>query len=289
VNRLSRHIPRLCVALGILAATLLGTSAATAGTSTGIEGVWSFNGGQVAVQRLSNGTYTGTVVAETKFAQCTHPVGQQIWTNIAPQPDGSFYGLHQWYLANCQENPTLGPTAWRILEASDGSHYLRVCFSHPGTSQPTIAANGDPKQESEYAAYHVTYGCDDSAPIAPLPVAPGSSAGPGKSGGSGKEGSLESLTLPSTKMCLAGKTFKIRLQNPKYDPFKTVTITFKGHKLATSHKGNYILATIKLAGISGGKLTVKVKATTVLGHHLKARRTYHICGKAKHHHKKGRK
>jgi hypothetical protein len=288
VNRPPHRIRRLSVALGILAATLLSAGAASAGTGSEIEGVWSFNGGQVAVQRLSSGTYTGTVVAETKFAQCTHPVGQQIWTDITEQSDGSYHGLHQWYLANCQENPTLGPTAWRILEAAGGSHYLRVCFSHPGTSQPTIAANGDPKEESEYAAYGVTYGCDNSSPIAPLPVGPGSPGSSGKSGtGTTGKGapSVDSLTLPSTKMCLSGRLFKIRLQNPKYDPFKTVTITYKGHKLATSKKGNYVVATIRLKGVS--KLTVKISATTVLGHHLSARRTYHVCGKKGH--KKRRK
>lgn len=247
---------------------LLGVGTASAGAASTIEGVWSFNGGQIAVQPLSNGTYAGTVVAETKFAECVHPVGQQIWTGITPQPDGSYWGLHQWYSPNCKEDPVRGPTAWRILEAANGSRYMRVCFSHPSTSQPTIAANGSPKDPSEYPAYHVTYGCTDSALIAPVPVTPET---PGKG-----------LTLPSTKQCLRIRHLKIRLRDPKYDPFKTVTITLKGHKIATSRKGNYVVATISFKSPPKGALTIKIRATTVLGHHLSTMRTYHTCiGKTK--------
>lgn len=263
----SKRYRSLLLPIAILLA--LGVGTASAGATAGIEGVWSFNGGQIGVQRLSNGTYAGTVVAETQFSECVHPVGQQIWTGMTEQPDGSYWGLHQWYSANCQENPVPGPTAWRILEEANGSHYVRVCFSHPGTSQPTIAADGAPKEASEYAAYHVTYGCDSSALIAPLP---------GKKGASGSEG----LTLPSAKQCLKIRRFKIRLKNPKYDPFKKVTITLNGHKIGTSRKGNYVVATISLKGLRKGAFTIKVRATTVLGHHLSARRTYHTCiGKTK--------
>jgi hypothetical protein len=241
---------------------LLAVGAATAGASSSIEGVWSFNGGQIGVQRLANGTYSGTVVVETKFAECAHPVGQEIWAGMIAQSDGSYWGLHQWYLGECQENPLRGPTAWRVLEEVSGSHYLRVCFSHPGTSQPTIAANG-----SDSGA---TYGCTNSALTARLPVAPGS-------GKSRVAGSIERLTLPSAKKCLSVRLFKIHLADPKYDPLKKVTVTIKGRKIATSHKGNYVVTTINLRGLPKGAFTIKIHATTVLGHHLSAERTYHTC------------
>ncbi len=279
-----RHLPP---ALAALIATLLygGVATTAAAPTSGIEGVWSFNGGQVGVHRLSNGTFVGTVVSETKFADCAHPVGQQMWTNMTEQLDGSFHGLHQWYLANCEENPTLGPTAWRVLQASSGARYLRVCFSSPGTSQPTIAASGAPNGPSEYGAYHVTYGCLDSALVAPLPVAPGT-PGAGKGGVSG---AVEGLTLPSTRMCLRRRRFQIRLKEPQYDPFKTVTITFKGHEVATSRKGEYIVATIRLRGHSKHGFTIRINAITVLGHHLSTRRTYHRCRRRRHRrHRQGR-
>jgi hypothetical protein len=276
MNRLLRAMLRRSWPIAIVLAMYLGFGAAPAGAASEIEGIWSFNGGQIGIQRLSNGTFAGTVVAETKFAECPHPVGQEIWREMTEQPDGSYWGLHQWYLSapTCETNPVLGPTAWRVLGAPDGSHYLRVCFSHPGTSQPTIAADGAPKEASEYAQYHVTYGCFNSALTALLPVAPGS----GK-GGSSTSSAVEHLTLPraKTKQCLSGRLFKIRLRNPKYDPFKTVTITLKGHRIATSRRGNYVLATINLRGLSKGAFTIKIRATTVLGHHLSVSRTYHTC------------
>ena len=255
---------------------VLAIASASAVAASSIEGVWSFNGGQIAIQESASlsGTFLGVVVSATRFAECTHEVGEQVWTNIAQQPDGSYWGLHQWFYEACQRNPTRGPTAWRVLEEANGAHYLRVCFSHPGTTQPTIASNGAPKGPSEYAAYGVTYGCYDSALIAPLPVAAGEAS-------TGVASSIERLTLPSAKKCLSLRLFKIHLADPPYDPFKTVTVTLRGHRIRTTRKGKYVVATIDLQHLPKGAFTVNIHATTVLGHHLSARRTYHTCVKKK--------
>jgi hypothetical protein len=258
--------------MSVLALALGGASAAAGASS--IEGVWSFNGGQIAVQPASGGTFTGTVVVATTFAECTHSVGEQIWTGMTLQPDGSYQGLHQWFFAppTCARNPTLGPTAWRVLSEANGSSYLRVCFSHPGTSQPTIAPDG--------TSSGATYSCANSALTAALPLAPGSpgsNPGPGSTPGRGVAGEVERLSLPSAKKCLSVRLFKIHLLDPKFDPLKTVTVTLKGHKIATSRKGKYIVATINLKGLPRRAFTIKIHATTVLGHHLSASRTYHTC------------
>jgi hypothetical protein len=246
--------------LVIATAMLLAVGVGSAGAASGIEGVWSFNGGQIAIQPSLGGKFTGTVVVETKFAECTHPVGEPIWTAITPQSDGSYWGLHQWYFENssCARNPALGQTAWRVLERAAGFHYLRVCLSSPGTtSQPTIAANG-----SDSGA---TYGCVNSALTAPLPTS------------SGVAGSKERLVLPNVKKCLSLRLFQVHLLDPKYDPLKKVSITIKGRKIATVRKGKYVVATIDLRGLPKGAFTVKIRATTILGHHLSASRTYHTC------------
>jgi hypothetical protein len=258
----------LLAAIAIAIVLAIGSASATAASS--IEGIWAFNGGQIAIQpsSTSNGTYEGKVVAATKFAECTHIVDEQIWTNITPQPDGSYWGLHQWFVEKCERNPTRGPTAWRVIEEPSGAYYLRVCFSHPGTSQPTIAASGAPKGPTEYATYGVTYGCYNSELIAPLPVVAGTT---------GVAGSVERLTLPSPKKCLSLRLFKIHLADPQYDPLKTVIVTLKGRRVATTRKGKYVVATIDLKGLPKGAFTIKIHATTVLGHHLSASRTYHTC------------
>jgi hypothetical protein len=253
-------------------ALALGSVSVAAGASN-IEGVWSFNGGQIAVQPASGGTFTGTVVVATTFAECPHPVGELIWSGMTLQPDGSYQGLHQWFLAppDCKRNPTLGPTAWRVLSEPNGSSYLRVCFSHPGTSQPTIAPDG--------TANGATFGCVNSSLTAPLPGSTGTTGSGTTPGtpGSGTAGLRERLTLPSSRKCLSVRLFKIHLLDPKFDPLKTVTVTLKRHKIATSRKGNYIVATINLRGLPRSAFTIKIHATTVLGHHLSASRTYHTC------------
>jgi hypothetical protein len=264
--------------LVIVAAMLLavgGSVVASAGAASSIEGVWSFGGGQIAVQPEGNGKFEGIVVSPTTFATCTHPDGQQIWKEMTLQPDGSYFGSHQWYYENsgCTENPNPGPTAWRVIEESSGSHYLRVCLSEPGKSQPTISPGS--------AGIGASYGCVSSALIAPLPTTSGSTSGTstGSDGSSGTKGSKESLSLPSAKQCLSVRLFKIHLSDPKYDPFKTVSVTIKGRKFPTARKGKYIVATINLKGLPKGAFTVKIKATTVLGHSLSASRTYHTCKK----------
>ncbi|HLM86614.1 MAG TPA: hypothetical protein VK272_10555 [Solirubrobacteraceae bacterium] len=255
-----RTLLLVAIVTGIVAMVVLAVSIASAGAASSIEGVWAFDNGQIAITPSSNGTFVGTVVDETKFAECAHPVGQTIWTGIIPQPDGSYWGRHQWYFeGTCAENPTPGPTAWRVREEADGSKYLRVCFSQPGTSQPTIPANG--------LEANVTYECIDSALTAPLPIV----AAAGVAG--------EHLSLPSAKRCLSARLFKIHLLEPKYDPFKKVLVTIRGRRTATSRRGDYVVATIDLKGFPRGAFTVKIRATTVLGHHLSSARTYHTCAK----------
>jgi len=106
--RLDRRKRSLVTAAAI--AMSLAAGAASARADSPVEGVWSFNGGKVAVQAEA-GVLTGIVVAPTKFSQCTHPVGERMWTGMRRRPDGSYWGFHQWFFATeeCIANPTLGP------------------------------------------------------------------------------------------------------------------------------------------------------------------------------------
>jgi hypothetical protein len=281
--RAQTHTPprsrrRASLLLAIVALFLLTVGATAAAASSTIEGVWSFNGGQIAIQPEGNGKFEGVVVQPTTFAVCTHPAGQKIWKEITLQADGSYWGFHQWYKTNtCTENPVLGPTAWRVVEGSGGSHYLRVCLSYPGSGQPSI-----PPGSSGVGA---TYNCESSAFTAPVPVvaaseSPGSPTTLGTTtGSSGVSAFQESLSLPSANKCLSVRLFKIHVQDPTYDPFRSISVTLKGHKIRTTHSGKYIVATINLQGLKRGAFTVKISATTVLGHHLSASRTYHTCAK----------
>lgn len=256
----------LLLTLAVVA--LMGVGVASASAASGIEGVWSFGGGQIAVKPAGTNTFVGIVVQETVFAECPHPVGQEIWSDMTEQTDGSYWGLHQWYYEKtCALNKNLGPTAWRVREEPNGAKYLRVCFSKPGTTQPEIPSSGPEA--------HVTYGCSSSALVAPLPTG-------------GAAAFKAALQLSGTKQCLSGRLFKIHLAEPKHDPFETIRVTLEGHKLATVRKGAYVVATVNLGGLPPGAFTVDIKATTVLGEHLSGSRTYHTCAKQPKKHKPAR-
>jgi hypothetical protein len=226
-----------------------------------IEGVWSFGGGQVAVQRQPSGEYRGTVVAPTRFARCVHEVGETMWSAISPQPDGSYWGLHHWFFddSECTPNPTPGPTAFRVLGTADGSRFLRVCFTEPGIEeQPTIAAGGESAGAS--------YGCVDSNLIAPLP-----------------SGSLEeSVSVPSGGSCLLRDRMRIRIRNPRYDPLKRVRVTLISggvrHKVRLRRRRSGFLAVLDLTRLPESlPFTIRIRLTTVLGRHLLGKHTYSRC------------
>lgn len=230
---------------------------ATASAQPLIEGVWSFNGGKVAIHSGPEGTLVGTVVEPTKFAQCIHTVGEEMWTDMRLQTDGSYWGLHQWFYetAACQKNTNLGPTAWRVLQDSTGASYLLVCFSYPGTTQPMISPSG--------VTANATYGpCVKSAEVAPA---------------GGVESFANSVGLPSNQKCYSRRDFRIHLHEPTYDPFKKVLVTIGKHRLSVLRHGNTFAATVDLKGLPRGAFTVRIHITTVLGHRFSGSRTYHTC------------
>lgn len=252
-------------ALLVAVAALLVLGAGSASATAPVLGVWSFSGGKVAIQAESDGTFVGKVVAPTKFAECTHPVGEDMWTKITAQADGSYWGAHQWFFAGteCTPNPVPGPTAWRVLGNSK-SRFLRVCFSEPGSgAQPTIAPDG--------SSANATFGCVDSALISSLPKLPPTKLS-------------RYVHMPRGKTCLGSRRLRIHLRDPNNDPFLKIDVTLKSGKLnrvakIKRHRHNAI-AVLSLVGLPQQTFTVKIVVTTVLGHHLSLQRKYHACGKA---------
>lgn len=270
INLRSRAGRSLCAGLLALAAlSALGSSAAASEsgpTPSVIEGVWSFNGGAVAIQSLSNGNLQGIVVNPTKFATCEHPSGEVMWTDMRQQPDGSFWGLHHWFKGGekCEANPLLGFTAWRVLTAADGSRSLKVCFSIPGdNSQPTIAPDG--------SAADATFGCTESSSLGGLPGSKGDSSPPSFAGVVG---------VPAAdKVCQRRRSLKIVLHNLKYDPLKEVLVRVNGKKVADITDPEALKKSIRLKKLPEGTYKVSVLAITVLNERLTGRRTYRSCVK----------
>ncbi len=259
IHSIARRSLRLAPAV-VLAALAFDGGAAAAEPNT-IEGVWSFNGGAVAISPLADGTFQGIVETETKFGECAHPAGQVMWTGIKQQSDGSFWGYHQWYDKNnasneCTMDPNLGPTAWRVLSNSAGAHYLEVCFSHPGTSQPKIAADGTATED--------TFGCVNSNLIAPLPtVVP-----------------TNTVTLPPSGLCTRQKSLTIKLRDPKYDRLVEVLVKINGKKVADVKGIKRLEKGVKLKSLpTTATYKVSVLATTILKQHLSGSQTYRNCAK----------
>jgi hypothetical protein len=265
-NEQSRGMRRPALRALLLATALLLLGAGAARAADPIEGIWSFNGGQVAIQRQADGTFMGTVVKDTKFAICTHPAGEAMWTKMAAQPDGSYYGLHQWYLGGvdgqpCSKNPELGLTTWRVLSSGPGSKFLRVCFSSPGTAaQPTISSDG--------VAANDDAGCSDSELISELPsVAPNP---------------VTAIQLPPAGVCLR-KQLKVVLKDPEGDPIKKAQVFLKSAGVRRAAKlkrhGSRIVATLGLSGLPSTSVRVFASFETVLGQKVKRKRAYStLCG-----------
>jgi hypothetical protein len=234
----------------------LAVAAASADAESPLEGVWSFNGGRVAIQAEPDGSLTGTVLSPTRFAECPHEIGERMWTDIRLQPDGSYWGSHQWFYddSGCKPNPTLGATAWRVLSAGAG-RYLRVCLSGPGESQPTIGAAGE--------SADATFGCVDSARVSALPVA------------------SESEFFSGPQVCIAGNRLRVKIRNPKGNPVAQVTVAVKGGGIRKNfrlrpHPKSFV-ANLDITPIVAPTVRATVRLQTVLGAHLRQRRVYRRC------------
>jgi hypothetical protein len=270
-DRLIPGFPRRRRIAGTLLASvaLAATAAANAGAASPIERVWSFNAGKIAVAPGPNGALTGTVVAPTKFTQCTHPVGEEVWTGMRERSDGSFWGFHRWYFATeaCVPNPVLGLTAWRVLRTSAGGRFLRVCFSEPGsTSQPMIAPDG--------TTANATFGCSDSALVAALPSVTQQEVG-------------RYLRWPGSGNCLRRSKLVIRIHDPENDPFTKVVVKLRSGgtvRAAKLHRRKATtIARLNLTGLAQPTFTVTINLTTALGEHLRRKRTYALCPSRRHH------
>ena len=246
-----RRLPLLVVgALLALPSTALAQGA-------DVEGVWSFTGGQVAVQAEGAG-FVGTIIRPTRFSACTHQNGERMWTSVVAQPDGQYFGKHNWFdTSTCTFLPTLGNIALRVLARPDGAKFLRVCFARPESAsvQPSIAPDG--------TSTNVEAGCNDSDLLAALP--PGTPK-------------ITQITrqLPTTRRCRSKRSFTIRLKEPRGDALNTATVSVNGRRVAT-RRADRITAPINLTGLPRGRYTVKITARTVLGKTITGTRKYRTC------------
>lgn len=252
------------IASGLIA-TAVATAAADPATTAqadvaDIEAVWGFSGGQIAYTNNGDGTYTGKVIRPTTLAQCEHPTGEEIDTGLTRQPDGQWFGRHQWFTGSCTPTEQRGNTAFRVLSKPDGAKFLRICFASDQQQdvQPTIAPDGTPANASGP--------CSDSELISALPAA--------------KPVINDIATLPSSKKCRSRRNFRIRLKEPRGDALASAKV-YVNRKLVKTQKSGRLTAPVDLRGLPKGRYTVRIIATTVLGKTIKGTRKYRTCAKRK--------
>jgi hypothetical protein len=217
-----------------------------------IEGVWSFNGGEIGVQATAPGQFQGMVVSPTRFAICDHPVGEQIWSDMKDNGDGSFTGLHQWYFNQTSDPATCRPTSrgsttYRVIKPSVGSRFLRVCFRAP----PELQSPPDGGEA-----------CVDSKLISELP--PPTTA-------------TNSILSLNGRSCISRRRIRIHLRNPAHDPLASAKVVVQGRTVKARRGKAKWHADIDLRGRPRGAYAVRVTAVTVLGHTIKQKRTFRTC------------
>jgi len=235
--------------------------ASTAAAEQPIEGVWSFGGGAVAVKEGDDGRLQGTVVQQTTFAVCPHPVGQVMWTGMKEQPNGSYWGKHQWYRgADCELDPRPGLAAWRVVQTAKGTKALLVCLSEPGErKQPKIAPDN--------SVTDATYGCLESDPLAPIQG----------NGGKVTFDDLVALPAPSLRAGSCRRSLTISPRKLKYDPLARLIVKFSGIKVADVKGSKRLHKRLVFNGLPEGRFKVQVIVTTVLGERRSRSRVYRGC------------
>ena len=244
----------------IVVFALSGMFASSAAAEQPIEGVWSFGGGAVTVKEGDDGLLQGTVVQQTTFAVCPHPVGQVMWTEMKERPNGSYWGKHQWYRgADCELDPRPGLAAWRVVQTAKGTKALIVCLSEPGErKQPKIAPDG--------SVTDATYGCLESDPLAPAPGTEGKVA----------FDDLVGLPAPSPSgSCRRSLTISPR--KLKYDPLARLIVRFDGIKIADVKGSKRLHERLVFNDLPEGRFKVQVIVITVLGERRSRSRVYRGC------------
>jgi hypothetical protein len=259
LNRGRLTLKSLPLAL-IAAFALSGLLASAAAAEQPIEGIWSFGGGAVAVKEGNDGVLQGTVVQQTTFAVCPHPVGQVMWTEMKERPNGSYWGKHQWYRgADCELDPRSGLAAWRVVQTAKGTKALIVCLSEPGErKQPKIAPDG--------SVTDATYGCLESDPLAPVP------------GAESKVAFDDLVKLPDPpRSGSCRRSLTIFPRKLKYDPLTRLIVKFNGVKVADVQGSKRLHKRLVLNDLPEGRFKVKVIVTTVLGERRMRSRGYRGC------------
>jgi ABC-2 type transport system ATP-binding protein len=83
--------------------------------------------------------------------------------------------------------------------------------------------------------------------------------------------------LPSSRRCLSGRRFTIRLRNPRGTRLRSARVFVNGRRLAMHRRHGRLVGVARLRGRSAGRVRVRVVAKTVKGRTLRQTRSYRRC------------
>jgi hypothetical protein len=254
--------PALLAPAPALALLLLAAAPAAAQSPDPIESVWEFNGGQVAVERQADGSFIGTIIRPTQLSACTHQNGEQMWTEIRAQPDGQYFGRHQYFRTSDCSFIERGAIALRVLRNAEGQTFLRVCFDDPERSpdeQPSIAPDGSNTNTDD--------GCRDSTFVAPLPRTPP------------RLNDIVTLPRQPSRGCFSRRRFTIRLKEPPGDALASARVALNRKNIPVRRRVGRLTAVVDLRGLPRGRYRVRIVAQTVRGRTIRGSRRYRTCGR----------
>jgi hypothetical protein len=233
-------------------ATLLATLALApaAQAAEPIEGTWHFNGGEVLVKATGPGTFEGTVIKRTQFANCPHLPGERMWQITGSGTE--YRGTHN-YLRNadCSIEPG-GQATWRIISTDAAAFRLEFCSANPGRGAPT-------PDNPATACSTLTRARPPEPKVTPTVR---------------REAFRE---LPSTKRCKSRRAFRIRVRQLRDVLYREVKVTVRGRSVRVRRVSGRHVATIDLRRLPAGRFTVKIAVTTAEGQRLRGTRRYRTC------------
>jgi hypothetical protein len=212
--------------------------ASSADAATSIEGIWSYDGGQVLVTSTAPDEYVGTVVREIKSTPCSHAPGEVLWA-INDTGETDLYRGGQTFRdpAGCAIAPNRGFARWTVSGSS-----AEVCFVAPDDeeSRPTCETITRLRGSRSQATFANT------------------------------------VALPSNRRCRSRRTLRISLRQPRADAIVSARVNVDGKRRVTVPRRR-VDRPIDLRGLPRGRYTVQITLRTATRKTIGGSRRYRTC------------
>ncbi len=185
-------------------------------------------------------------------------------TNLTETEAGAIAGQITWYAGLAGAGPFTGTVEGATVRFSSTIPNRAETANHCGGASyaGTIGLGG--KVSGTYVI-ECSIGGPENGTFEVMPAVPPEVFGP-----SGV------VQAPSPKRCLSGRAFTIHIRHYPGITYRKVGVSLNGRPV---HVANGRTAIVNLRGLTKGRYTVFIKATTTTGAKISGTRTYHTCAK----------